>query len=431
MPTEEELIKERVRKLKDIRMLGINPYPYKYEPKNKASDINSKYANLQKEEHTKDTVNIAGRIVALRRMGKATFMHVKDYTGQTQAYFKEDILGKDKYSFLKLLDRGDWIGVQGTIFKTKTGEVTIEVQNLELLSKSLRPLPEKWHGLKNTELRYRQRYLDLVMNPEVQKVFQTRSKIIQVIRDFFHKQNYLEVETPVLSTVYGGANARPFTTHHHDLNIDLFMRISLELYHKRLIVGGFDRVFEIGHVFRNEGIDRSHNPEFTLLECYRAYADYEEHIAYAIVKHKLDPRITEVQKAREEYLSRKGDNYLGPLPGSMLEARQSIDLICSLGGIPVWAHPNHREYATVNPDKILPLLKKWSDGKIMIEAYTRRLSEPRQEEMAKLAKQHNLMVSYSTDFHGWPYRVKDKRIGKLGKEAPDDFFNKLLEHRDK
>ncbi len=276
MPTEEELIKERLRKLKDIRAQGVNPYPYKYEPKHHAADINAKYAKLHNEETTKDTAEIAGRVVGLRRMGKVTFMHLKDHSGKVQVYFHEEALGADAYAFLKLLDRGDWIGVSGTIFKTKTGEVTVKAAKTELLSKSLRPLPEKWHGLKDTELRYRQRHVDLVINDAVKSTFETRSKIIFAIREFFHQKDFMEVETPIITPEYGGAQARPFTTHHHDLNMDLYLRISLELYHKRLIIGGYHRVFEIGHVFRNEGIDTSHNPEFTLLECYQAYADYED-----------------------------------------------------------------------------------------------------------------------------------------------------------
>jgi len=276
MPSEEDLIKERLRKLKDLRLLGINPYPYKYEPHHHAEEINSKYEGLQNEEQTQDKAKIAGRIIGLRRMGKVTFMHLKDHTGKVQVYFQQDSLGEEAYKVLKLLDRGDFIGLEGTVFKTKTGEVTIKVEKLEVLTKSLRPLPEKWHGLKDTELRYRQRDVDLIMNDDVKKVFAMRSQIIYAIREFFHQKKFVEVETPVLTPQYGGANARPFTTHHHDLNMELYLRISLELYHKRLIIGGFEKVFEIGHVFRNEGVDTSHNPEFTLLECYQAYADYED-----------------------------------------------------------------------------------------------------------------------------------------------------------
>ncbi|MBN1644648.1 lysine--tRNA ligase [Candidatus Woesearchaeota archaeon] len=276
MPTEKELIAERLRKLKDLRALGVNPYPYKYNVKNKATELQKKYAALAAEEKTSHKVSIAGRITGLRRMGKVTFLHTLDDTGKIQAYFSQDNLGEDTYKKLKLFDIGDWIGITGTIFKTKTGEVTIQAEDYTILCKAIRPLPEKWHGLKDVELRYRLRHLDLLMNENVRKTFLKRTEIIKAIREFFEQKKYLEVDTPVLQTIYGGANARPFSTHHHELDMKMYLRISLELFHKRLIIGGFDRVYEIGKVFRNEGIDTSHNPEFTLLECYQSYADYED-----------------------------------------------------------------------------------------------------------------------------------------------------------
>ncbi|MBD3361447.1 lysine--tRNA ligase [Candidatus Woesearchaeota archaeon] len=276
MPTEKELIAERLRKLNDLRDKGINPYPYKYDVKDKASEIQKKYTALEAEEKTSDLVSIAGRIMAMRRMGKVTFIHILDSTGKVQAYFSQDNLGKETYKKLKLFDVGDWIGLKGTIFKTKTGEITVQVSEYDIICKSIRPLPEKWHGLKDVELRYRLRHLDLLMNEDVRKRFIMRTRIIKTIRDFFESKKYLEVDTPILQSIYGGANARPFVTHHHELDMKMYLRISLELFHKRLIVGGFDRVYEIGKVFRNEGIDTSHNPEFTLLESYQAYADYED-----------------------------------------------------------------------------------------------------------------------------------------------------------
>ncbi|MBW2969050.1 lysine--tRNA ligase [Candidatus Woesearchaeota archaeon] len=276
MPTEKELIAERLRKLKDLRELGINPYPYGYDVKNKASELKEKYASLNAEDKTSDKVSIAGRIISLRRMGKVTFLHVLDETGKIQSYFSHDSMGAEEYKKLKLFDTGDWIGIEGTIFKTKTGEITVMAEKYSMLCKSIRPLPEKWHGLKDVELRYRLRHLDMIMNENVRKTFLMRTKIIKAIREFFESKKYLEVDTPVLQTIYGGANARPFVTKHHELDMEMYLRISLELFHKRLIVGGFNRVYEIGKVFRNEGIDISHNPEFTLLESYQAYADYED-----------------------------------------------------------------------------------------------------------------------------------------------------------
>lgn len=276
MPTEEDLIKERMRKLNDIETLGILPYPYTYEQKNKAEELQKKYATLHNEQRTTETAKIAGRIVGLRRMGKATFMHILDDTGKMQVYCQFDMLGEKNYAFLKLLDMGDIVGIEGTMFKTKTGEITIDAAKLELLSKSLRPLPEKWHGLKDIEARYRKRYVDLIMNPEVREVFKKRTQIIDSLREFLNNKNFLEVDTPVLQPIYGGANAKPFKTHLNSLKMDVFLRISPELYLKRLIVGGLDRVYEFSKNFRNEDIDKTHNPEFTSVEIYQAYADFND-----------------------------------------------------------------------------------------------------------------------------------------------------------
>jgi len=219
---------------------------------------------------------LAGRIVAIRRFGKAAFIHFQDDTGKLQAYFKQDKLGKEQYENFKLLDIGDIIGVEGKLFRTKTGELTISVERFKLLTKALRPLPEKYHGLKDIELRYRQRYLDLIVNQEVRERFIKRSKIIQFIRLFLVKKDFLEVETPVMQIIPGGALAKPFETFHQALGITLYLRIAPELYLKRLLVGGLNRVFELSRNFRNEGIDIDHNPEFTMLEFYQAYATYED-----------------------------------------------------------------------------------------------------------------------------------------------------------
>ncbi|MFC1697350.1 lysine--tRNA ligase [Nanoarchaeota archaeon] len=275
-PDTNRLIQERMRKLKEIRELGINPYPYSYEVTHHAKQIHEEFEKLKPEEKTKSKVSVAGRIMLMRPMGKAAFMHIQDQSGKIQLYLRQDDIGKDKIKFLKKLDVGDYIGVKGTIFKTKTGEVTIYVDDYELLCKTLRPLPEKFHGLKDTELRYRKRYLDLIMNPDVKQVFIKRAKVIQKIRDYFNERSYLEVETPILQPIYGGANARPFKSHLNALNMDVFLRVSNELYLKRLLVGGFERVYEFAKDFRNEDIDRTHNPEFSMVEYYQAYADYNE-----------------------------------------------------------------------------------------------------------------------------------------------------------
>ncbi|MEM4327971.1 MAG: lysine--tRNA ligase, partial [Candidatus Woesearchaeota archaeon] len=256
--------------------LGIEPYPYKYEPTHKAKILLEKYSKLKPDEVTEDKVCVAGRFMSMRRMGKATFGHIDDGSGRIQLYFKEDKLGAEKYQVLKLLDIGDWIGAKGTVFKTKSGEVTVLVSAFDLLAKAIRPLPEKWHGLKDIEARYRQRYLDLIMNPEVREVFVKRTKIIDSIRDFLNSKGFLEVDTPCLQPIYGGANARPFKTFLNALKMDVYLRISNELYLKRLIVGGIDRVYEFARDFRNEDIDRTHNPEFTQVEIYQAYADFND-----------------------------------------------------------------------------------------------------------------------------------------------------------
>jgi lysyl-tRNA synthetase class 2 len=270
----DPLIQERHRKLNDIKEMGINPYPYEFDVKNSAKELLEKNKGLNPETKTKKKAVVAGRIVLLRRMGKASFAHLQDSTGKIQLYIKQDNVGVDSYKLWKLMDLGDIIGVEGNIFATKTGEVTIEVKELTLLAKSLRPLPEKYHGLKDVEQRYRKRYVDLIVNPEVRDTFIIRSKVIRTIRNFLDSKGFLEVETPTLQPLYGGAAARPFTTFHNTLKQKLYLRISDELYLKRLVVGGFDKVYEICKDFRNEGVDTSHNPEFTMLEWYEAYKDY-------------------------------------------------------------------------------------------------------------------------------------------------------------
>jgi len=270
------LIAERIKKLDTLKEKEIEPYPYSFDKNITAKELKEKYSKLEKEESTTDKYSIAGRIVALRRMGKATFLAIQDETERVQIYLREDIVGKDKYKLLKLYDMGDFFGVTGIVFKTKTGEVTIKADEFELLSKSIRPLPEKYHGIQDKELRYRKRYLDLLMNKDVRDVFKKRTKIISTIRKFFDERGFLEVETPLLQTLYGGAKAKPFVTHINAWDMKMFLSISPELYLKRLLVGGFEKVYTICKNFRNEGVDKSHNPEFTMIEFYQAYVDYEE-----------------------------------------------------------------------------------------------------------------------------------------------------------
>ena len=261
----------RLEKMEALRARGIDPFGGRYEQTHHAREILEHYEALEEQK-----VSIAGRIMAKRVMGKAAFCHVQDLSGQIQAYIRRDDVGEEAYALFKSLDLGDLVGIEGKVFKTKTGEISVHAQAFVLLSKALRPLPEKWHGLKDVEMRYRQRHVDLIVNPEVKDVFITRSRVIQEIRSYLTEKGFLEVETPTLHNVAAGAAARPFITHHNALDIDLYMRIALELHLKRLIVGGLERVFELGRVFRNEGIDTRHNPEFTLMELYQAYADYHD-----------------------------------------------------------------------------------------------------------------------------------------------------------
>ena len=276
MQPEEQLIKQRLDKLDKIRRLGINPYPYKFEVKNFSDEILKKYSKLKNEQKTKDKAVLAGRIITLRPMGKIAFGHIQDYHGKIQFFINEKELSKKEFELFNLLDLGDIIGVQGNIFKTKAGEITVLVKKLELLTKSLRPLPDKWHGLKDIEERYRKRYVDLISNPEVKEIFIKKFKIINSIKETLNKEEYIEVDTPIIQSIYGGANAKPFKTYVNDLKREAYLRISDELYLKRLIVGGFDKVYELSKDFRNESVDSTHNPEFNMIEFYQAYADYQD-----------------------------------------------------------------------------------------------------------------------------------------------------------
>ena len=270
-----EMMKIRRDKLQTFSDMGVAPFGHRYEVTHHAQDIRDHFDELEGEMDG-PVVRLAGRLTAKRGHGKASFAELMDASGKIQLYFKYDVLGDEKYAQFRLLDIGDIIGIAGRTFKTQRGEITVIVNDFDLLAKSLRPLPEKFHGLKDVDLRYRQRYLDLIVNPEVCDTFRKRTKIIQSIRRTLDGAGYLEVETPVLATLAGGAAAKPFITHHNTLDIDLYLRIATELALKRLIVGGLERVYEIGRVFRNEGMDVRHNPEFTSVEFYQAYADYRD-----------------------------------------------------------------------------------------------------------------------------------------------------------
>src|SRR5581483_7223429 len=273
---DDNIYKLRLDKLKQIEALGQRTYPTKYEFSHTIPQILAEYSSKSGEQLESPGVNVrvAGRIMAIRLMGKAGFAHLQQAGQRLQIYVKKDAVGEKGFELYKLLDLGDHVGVSGYLFRTRTGELTVHVEEITFLSKDLLPLPEKWHGLTDVELRYRQRYVDLFMNPEVREVFLKRAKLIQSFRNFLDAQGFVEVETPMMQPIAGGAVAKPFTTHHNTLDIDLYLRIAPELYLKRLTVGGFDRVYEINRNFRNEGISTRHNPEFTMLEFYQAYTDY-------------------------------------------------------------------------------------------------------------------------------------------------------------
>lgn len=292
MQEQNDLIKSRMDALEEIKKLGINPYPYRFDVSTNSAEVLNTFKDPAGEDETEkqklNIVSVAGRIMGMRRMGKASFCHIKDEAGKIQIYIRQNDVGEELYKLFKLLDIGDIIGVNGFVFRTKMGEISIHAESFELLTKTIHPLPVVKEEVTETgekiihdafadvELRYRQRYIDLIVNDRVKNTFIKRTKIIQSIRGTLEKYGFFEVETPTLQSIYGGANARPFVTHHNTLDIDLYLRVSNELYLKRLIVGGFNRVYEFVKDFRNEGIDRTHNPEFTQVEWYQAYGDYND-----------------------------------------------------------------------------------------------------------------------------------------------------------
>jgi len=329
----DRVIQQRRRKLEKIRARGINPYPYGYH---RSHTTQQAVALLKQQEESKQTkatvVNVAGRITANRPMGKITFLDVRDGSGKIQLYFHDDRLDDATLKLLKDIDIGDIAGVNGKLFRTKSGEPTIKVEKLTLLAKSLQPLPEKWHGLSDIDKRYRQRYLDLIANTEAKGIFQMRSQVITAIRQFLNQRGFIEVETPVLQPSAGGALARPFITHHHALDQDFYLRIAPELHLKRLIVGGFDKVYELGRTFRNEGISTKHNPEFTMLESYETYADYND------VMNMLETMVSEIsQQVLGTDKVEFGDNIINfKPPWRRIELRKAV---AEYGGIDFVQYP--------------------------------------------------------------------------------------------
>ncbi len=333
----ERITQQRLGKLERLRARGTNPYPRNYHRSHTTQEAiallkqyedsgQTSSINIRGLRGDSPSVTVAGRITARRNMGKISFLDIHDSSGKIQLYFSKDLLGEDSLKLFKDIDIGDIIGASGCLFRTKTKEPTIAVSDLILLAKSLQPLPERWHGLSDVEVRYRQRYLDLISNPETKETFKMRSQVITAIRQFLNQRGFLEVETPVLQPSAGGALAHPFITHHHALDQDFYLRIATELHLKRLIIGGFDKVYELGRIFRNEGISTKHNPEFTMLESYETYADYND------VMNMLEEMVSEVSQlvSGTDQIG-FGDNTLSfKPPWQRLELRQAIMKYCGI-----------------------------------------------------------------------------------------------------
>ncbi len=352
-----EQTRQRLLNLEALVEAGFEPYPYRYPKTHSASEVLEAKKGAPPESEWPEEVALAGRLMALRRMGKVTFAHLLDESGKIQLYFARDLT--PRYELLKKLDVGDLLGVKGSVFTTKTGEVTLKVLDWTPLAKSLHPLPDKWHGLKDKEVRYRQRYLDLIVNPEVREVFKKRSQMVRYIRRFFEERGFLEVETPVLQPTTGGAEARPFKTYHNALEHEFYLRISLELYLKRLLVGGYEKVFEIGRNFRNEGIDHNHNPEFTMLEAYWAYADYQD--MADLVEELLFGLALHLYGSHEVPYQGRRLNFKPPF-----RRIHFVEALKEKAGLPfdpldlerlrIWADANHPELAQIPSYKLLDKL---------------------------------------------------------------------------
>ncbi|MBI2883399.1 MAG: lysine--tRNA ligase [Candidatus Methylomirabilis oxyfera] len=362
MEEHNPLVSERMRKLAELEAAGVDPYPARFEVRNLAVDLHREYTILPEETTAAPEVALAGRLMSLRHHGKVTFAHLQDGSGRMQIYLSHDALGAQLYDLCKRLDVGDHLGVEGQLFRTRTGELTVRARTVQLLSKSLRPLPEKWHGLTDVETRFRQRYLDLIVNRQVADAFRTRSRLIAEIRRFLDSRGFLEVETPMMQPMAGGAMARPFVTHHNALDIKLYLRIAPELYLKRLVVGGFDRVFEINRNFRNEGISTQHNPEFTMLEFYQAYADYqdlmaltEEMLAHLAKGITGDPQVT---------YQGQPISFAPPWPKLTLE-----EALVKVGGLEAEALTTEEGVRATAGHHGITILPGWGRGKVLAELF--------------------------------------------------------------
>jgi lysyl-tRNA synthetase, class II len=364
MSTEKatDLVDQRKQKIEEFRREGINPFPNDFKVSHTVADIHGYCEQSAQDGDQSVLYTTAGRVMAVNSFGKSAFIRFRDRSGQLQAYIRKDKVGDAGYAIFKKMDIGDFIGLTGTLFQTKTGEWTLLAENLHLLSKSTRPLPEKFHGLKDPEKRYRQRYVDLIMNSDTRRIFRTRSQMIQSIRDYFLGHDFLEVETPMMQPIAGGAEAAPFVTHHNALDMDLFLRIAPELYLKRLVVGGFERVFEINRNFRNEGVSTQHNPEFTMIEFYQAYATYED--LMTLTEQLFAEVLQKVSGATAITYQGKSIDFQGPW--KKLTLAQALE---ELGGLDP-ALLNNRDGLIAFADaKGVPLTKTRRIGKIITKLF--------------------------------------------------------------
>jgi lysyl-tRNA synthetase class 2 len=355
----------RRQKLADLRAAGTDPFRAAFATTHFSAEAIGAYVEGQDNAVT---VAVAGRLVVIRDMGKSQFVKVLDQEGQIQIYVKKDVIGDEAYAGFKKLDLGDIIGVRGTLFKTKAGEITVRAEGITLVAKALRPLPEKWHGLTDAEQVYRQRYLDLIVNPESRHRLLLRSRIVAATRRFLDARKFIEVETPVLQSVAGGAAARPFITHHNTLGADFFLRISLELFLKRLLVGGFDRVYEIGRNFRNEGVSRRHNPEFTMLEVYQAYSDHRGMMA--LIRELLTVLCRDVLGTMKITHAASGQEI--DFGGEWREVTYK-DLICAETGDPEWFSRSRAEHAAAVEKLGFKIEDQWEDFEITNEIFSKRI----------------------------------------------------------
>jgi lysyl-tRNA synthetase class 2 len=408
-----ELMMVRLQKVKEMRKLGIEPYADRFARSHLTSEIIENFAEMENQE-----VSVAGRVMSKRDQGKVIFIHIQDMEGKIQAYIRKDALGDEAFKIVSTYDIGDIIGIKGTVFRTNRGEISVKAEEVPLLSKALRPLPEKFHGLTNVDIRYRQRYLDLIMNAEVKETFILRSKIIRAMREYLENQGFIEVETPTLMTIPSGAAARPFITHHNALDMDLYLRIALELPLKRLIVGGFEKVFEIGRNFRNEGISVKHNPEFTMMELYQAYANYED--IMNLMEDMILNIVTKVCHTEEITYQGEKISFAKPWRRIMM-----LEAIKEYSGIDFNEIKTDEDARKIAAEKRLEFNKNDSKGKIM-NAFFEEFVEPKliqptfiighPVEISPLAKRNAANPEYTDRFEVFVY---GRELGNAFSELND------------